>query len=289
MRFFRPIIVLLAIAGSVAAQPPRPEPGSAPHETDPAAMKARLERWLEETRHREETIQAALKRLSDGASPDDVRRSMEPGTRPPRGGAHDAQGGGRPDEPGRSRREGQAGAPHDGPPGGPEGRSRPPLDREQVLAFIDGQNPEFAARMRTMVRDNPEVAERILSRIWPQIHEVMTERDEQTREIRTAQLKNGWEVMGGVRGIREAVKNGDDAARAKAVQRVRDLLGVGFDLRVRLHEREITVLEERLTRLKQELADERSGRDSFVAERLRQATEPREHREPRSDSKPPAK
>ncbi len=271
MNALRSIIVVLALAGSAGAQPPHPEPpaNGAPHENDPAAMKARLERWLEETRHREEVIVAALKRLNEGASPDDVRKSMEPGARAPRG-AQNREGGDN-----RPRREGP-GAMRD--PG-------PPMDREQVLAFIDKQNPEFAARMRTMAKDAPDAAERVLSRLGPQIHEIQAERDDQTREIRTAQLNNGWEVMAAVRSIREATKSGDAAARAKAVDHARALLGQGFDLRVRLHEREVTVLEDRLAKLKQGLVEERSGRDNFVAERLRQVTEPRERRDQKPDSK----
>src|SRR5438045_1904274 len=100
MKLARTILVLLAAGMAAAAQPPQHDPApppGAPRETDPAAMKARLERWLEETRHREEIIQAALKRLSDGASPDDVRKSMEPGMRPQRPGSREPQGGGKGD------------------------------------------------------------------------------------------------------------------------------------------------------------------------------------------------
>jgi len=282
MRPLRIIPAVLVLGAAALAQPPRqeppPAPPGAPRETDAAAMKARLERWLEETRHREELIQAALKRLSEGASPDEVRKGMEPGMRLPRPGGRDAQG--RPGEPGGRPRQG-------GP--GHEGQRPEPFDREQVLGFIQKQNAEMGARMRAMAHDNPEIADRILSRIAPQVREVMAERDDQTREIRTAQLKNGWEVMGAVREIRDAVRNSDDAAKAKGVQHVRDLLGVGFDLRVRLHEREVAVLEERLAKLKQELADERSGRETFIADRLKQATEPHEHHEPRPNTEPKPK
>ena len=282
--------VLAAAVAGAGAQPPRPDQGAPPpgaaRETDPAAMRARLERWLEETRHREETIQAALKRLDEGASPEDVQRGMVAGIRPNRQGE---RSGGVPRDgaTARARHDGQG--PHDGPSGPADPHARPGADADQVLIFIEKHNPELAGRLATMRRDNPDSADRIIGRLAPHIREVLAERDDQTRELRIDQLKNGWEVMGAAGRLRDAVKAGDSAAREQGVARLRELFGQGFDLRVRLHEREIVVLEQRLAKLRQELSDQRNDRETFITDQLRRATEPRERREPKPDGKPDSK
>ena len=290
----RPIMLGAAVAAVLAAGPawgqPEPQPPQPPahqgqaRETDPAAFRARLERMLEDLKTRQEQIQAALKRLDGGASPDEVRRGLDEGPRPPRMG---------PDRPMREgmhnrMREGPGG--RGSPMGGPgaEMRPRPEIDQEAVLAFLDEHNPDLAKRVRDAMKESPEAGARILGRLGPHIREVIAERDPETKDLRIAELKNGWQVIGEFRKLREAAKTNDAAAREQSLAHLRELFGQHFDVQIKLHEREIVTLEQRLTKLRQDLADQRGGREEFIAKRIEQIT--REGEGPKGpEAKPPEK
>jgi hypothetical protein len=134
-----------ALAQSQPAQSPPSAPPAAKQDgtrdeaQEREAMKARLERWLADTKQRQERIEAALKSLNEGASTDAVRQQMEPrGDRPPGGS-------------GRSR---DGGPPRNGPPsrGEHQGPADSQAEREQVLNFIKANNPEMYERSPRLSR-----------------------------------------------------------------------------------------------------------------------------------------
>lgn len=264
------VVVLSSVPARAQSQPSEPRPPAPKQEAprdeaqDREAMKARLERWLSETKQRQERIEAALKSLNQGASTDEVRQKMEPpmrGDRPPNGG-----GGG-----GRSREGGPAwGGP---PPRGDQKDGRPGPDpqaeREQVLGFIKQHNPEMYERITKALKENPEAGERVFGRLVPQIREALYERDPATRELRIAQITNGWEIFAAARQFGEATRKGADAADLAArTTAVKALLGKQFDIQLQLHEREIATLEQRLADLKKEVSDSQSNREKYINDRI---------------------
>src|SRR5262249_46014982 len=138
-------------------------------------------------------------------------------------------------------------------------------------------NPDLAKRLRQMLHDNPDAGQHLLGRLGPHIREVIAEPDPETRELRLALLKNGWATLGTVKELREAVKGGDAAKREQATGQLRPLLGEHYDLQIKLNQREITMLEQRLNKLRQDVAEQGGPgkRDEFINKRLEQMS--REH------------
>jgi len=261
MRTLLAVLWLGVAAGLVAAQAQpqpadaKPPPGRQSRDSDPAAFRARLERMLEEGKRRQEQIQAALKRLDAGEPSEQVQKDVEAGMRP-RGFRSPHEGG----------REGPGG--HEGSPD--QRGARPPVDNEAVLAFLDQHNPELAKRIRDARAKSPEEGERLLGRLGPHIREVLAERDPETKDLRIADLKNGWELLGAMRAFREAAKADNETDKARAVTQLRALVGNHFDLQIKLQEREVAMLEQRLTKLRQDLSDDRGRRDEIIAKRVDQ-------------------
>jgi hypothetical protein len=257
-------VLSLGVAAGLAtaqAQPqpqptdPKPPPARQARDSDPAAFRARLERMLEEGKRRQEQIQAALKRLDAGEPSEQVQKDVEGGMRPRMGDRG----------PGFRGREGPGG--HEG---SPDQRARQPVDNEAVLAFLDQHNPELAKRIRDARAKSPEEGERLLGRLGPHIREALAERDPETKELRIADLKNGWELLGAMRAYREAVKATNEEDKARAVTQLRALAGNHFDLQIKLQEREVAMLEQRLTKLRQDLVDDRGRREEIIARRVDQ-------------------
>ncbi len=258
------VVLWLALFGVLGAsrlsQPgePAPRPGQRAGE-DRAAVQARLQRRLEETRKAEERIARALEQLEAGAPVEEVRGIAEGPWRGRRGPD------GRPDGP-----------PPDGPPpgrpppGGPPPDGRPPegpADRPALMAFLREHAPEIADRLEGMRSRNPEEFERVMSRMGARVREVMAERDPGLREARLDEFRHGPKVFEASRRLVDLIRAGApeeqiDAARAQ----VRALLGEQFDLRLERHRAEIGALEERLTRIRREADEYRSRRDEIIAQ-----------------------
>jgi hypothetical protein len=133
-------------------------------------------------------------------------------------------------------------------------------------------NPELHKKIEDARAENPEAADRILQRVAPHMRELMAERDQEMLRLRIESMRNGWEIMGAMRDLGDTIRSEAppeelDAART----RLAGLLGSHFDLQVKLHEREISVLEDRLAQLRKEMDEQSSGKESFVQQKLDQA------------------
>lgn len=253
--------ILLATCGQLSlaqAQPEKPpappanqpDAGPAQPAADPAsdreALRARLVRRQEETRQSLARLERALKLLEEGEPTDRVR-----------------------EEAGGTMRRGDRRDGHTGPPRH-RGDDGPPT-RESLMAFLQEHNPELAARMTAMRTSNPELADRILSRIEPHFREIAAERDPEMKELRIQNLRLGWELMGASRDLGQALREDSKGAEAEqAREALRALLGTQFDLQVKLHRREIALLEERIGKLREEMEKQSSDKDAYIAEKLQQ-------------------
>jgi hypothetical protein len=235
-------------------QPPAKEPGPRPERQpeDRESLKARLQRRLDETRQTETRLERALKMLEEGQPEDRVREEAGPLRR----------GGGEHREP---------------PPGGmpPPPRHGPPQQgpefRAALVGFIDANMPELSARLKNLGAENPEMLERIYSRIEPHFREIAAERDAEMKDLRTQNLRLGWEIMNAARDLGQALRAepaGPELEQAR--QKLRPLLASQFDVQVRLHTREVQLLEQRIARLREEMAEQSSDKDAYVAQKLQQ-------------------
>jgi hypothetical protein len=260
----RPLVAasILGLVGAAAAlqQPGSQPPAQPPESTQPQpsddreALQARLERRLEESKQSQAKIEKALKMLEEGEPTDKVREEA--------GGLFRRPGGDQPGGPGPRRR---------GPDGdGPPRQHGAPIAREAILTFLDQNNPELAARLRDNAKTNSEDADRILARIEPHFREITAERDQQMRELRTKNLRLGWELMSNSRTLGESLRNEKVAEADQARARIRELLGSQFDLQVQIQDREITLLEKRLLDLRKKADERTSGRDAYIEEKLTQ-------------------
>jgi hypothetical protein len=258
----------LLIAGSTVAlgqaQPatetpaqPAAQPTDQMREDDRELLKARLQRRLEDYRSMEERLERALKMLDEGQPTDRVREEAFPVRR----GGPEGREGPRPD----SRPELRLERP-DGPPHGDQ-----PIDREAMLRFLDRHNTELAQRLRSAVQDNPEMVDRTLRRFEPHFREVMAERDDQMRELRIENLRIGWDLMSASREFGQSLR-ADPASEQtlQARQRVRAVLGRHFEVQVKLHEREIHLLESRIARLRAEIQEQSSDPEAYIQNKLTQ-------------------
>ena len=249
-------LILLAAGVAQSQQAPAPVPAKeqAPAvkdaEQERASLKARLERRLAEDEQSIARTKDALARLNKGESAESVQRSLGPQRR----------GGGGPEGNGTHRNE---------PPPKVEAS-----DRDMVMGFLAEHSPDLATRIKAQQKDNPPSAERTIGRLAPHIREALTERDPELRQLRIADLRAGWETMSAMRALIDALRKDPAGVEARTAEvKARELLAVQFDTQVKLRNREITTLEERIAQIRQELSEKLGEKDGYVAQRIKFAQE----------------
>lgn len=236
----------VAISGA-SLQPPEPD-------TDRANLRERLQVRLNEANRTRERIEAALKRLDEGAPTSEVRaEAFRPGEGRPEGRGPDFR---------RERRP-------PGPRGG-EQPGDPQAEQRLVLGFLERFNPPMAERMKAALENDPDGAGHWIGRMAPRVRELLGERDEQLRDLRIAEFRNSQEVIDAARRLVVALREGgpETPAAESAREALRTALGQQFDVRMLIRGREITALEERLEQLRAEVRQHEGSRDAFVNDKL---------------------
>ncbi|MEX2218003.1 MAG: hypothetical protein WD749_04520 [Phycisphaerales bacterium] len=239
--------------GGLAAQPPQPPPAREPD--DAASLRARFVRRIAESRQMIERFEQAVARLDRGEAPDAVRDSVEPW---------------------RRRAPGSTGANGGRADGGPDRGELP--DRATIMEFLTRHYPEMVTRIKDLEKDNAPAAERTIARLAPHIRELLAERDEELRALRIAEFRSGWESMGAMRRLIDALRK--DAAGAEAAEAQKQAVaafGAHFEAQSAVRTREIAVLEQRIAQLRKELGEKLSERDNYISQRLDFAKERAQH------------
>lgn len=181
-------------------------------------------------------------------------RGMEGGNRPQPGQAPGPMG------PGRTGGLG----------GGPDG---PPEDRERLMAAVERELPEFAARVRELREKHPQLADRMFQRLAPRVRDALRvrEHDPEMFTLRIAEIKSGLNVLEAIHASRQARQMDDsapDAAakRADAEKQLREAVGTAFDARLRIDEHEAQRLSERVDEIRTEIEKKRADRQKAVDE-----------------------
>lgn len=190
-------------------------------------------------------------------------RGMEGGKRPPPGQAPGPMGPGR------------AGGPSGGPGWGPDGA---PEDRERLMAAVERELPEFAARVKQLREKHPQLADRMFQRLAPRVRDALRvrEHDPEMFTLRIAEIKSGLNVLEAMHALRQARQTGDaspDAAskRADMEKQLREAVGTAFDARLKIDEHEANRLSERVNDIRAEIEKKRAEREKAVDEIMSRA------------------
>lgn len=249
------VITVLAAAGTTLAQPVDPPgpPDSPPGEAinqaaDPAVLKERLHRRIEEMRRHIERTEAALRALDEGAPPERVMNEL----------------GGPP--PGR-----------DGPPGPDAPMTR--QDREQIREFIRENFPAVWERLQAAERGSPQRAERLLTTMRPRLAELMDlkRRDETLFRLKLEDTRSFMGALEAARELRQLRARGagePDIAAAEA--KVRALIAASVDAQLKYKAHELEALGGRIEELRKELDGLRADRESIIDQRTQRLTAGRE-------------
>lgn len=270
--------------GPRGGEGPEREPGM----FDPAAMKARLERRLEEITREQARLREAIKKLNKGEAIGDLERGMLPGRRPGRmEGPRGERPEGRPEERGEergprggkpegAREEGRhEKGPHGDGPKGESVRGEPtPEEREQMMAILRDAMPSLAKRIEEAQKADPEAGKRLLGRWAPRLREAaqLKEREPKLFELRVSELREGWKVLEAARNARELARTSHDGEekiaerRTKAQDELKAALAGQFDARLALQAHEVEMLSKRLEELNKRLAEQKASREERVKE-----------------------
>lgn len=227
---------------------------------DPAVLRARLERRLEFMRRQQEELETALAELDTRAEQKEVKETENhaaPNERP----RHGEDRGQRLTDRAMDRPRGSRDV--------PENRRR---NIELVLEFLQENNPEIAQRVQQAVRENPRMAEGIIGRLAPRIHEIreLQRHDPAMARLRTAELTNGWALMHASRRLRDAFNTEPrdrDTIRGLR-QNIKEHVTRQFEIRAKIQQHEIESLQERIEHARTSTQEMMSNRDEIIAEHV---------------------
>lgn len=297
------LLAALALATTAPAQPagepavpalPRPMAGSAeaaaqsaaqpeqPGQPDRAVIRERLQRRLDEARAAVTRLETAIKDLDAGKPPAEIRQQLDRDRPrpfidalrqrqgPPRGPSADRGPDREPDR-----------GPDRWPDRGPEANRPPlppgPVDRPRLMDMLERNNPDFAARLRQLDRDNPEASRRLWQRLEPKLRDYVTEADPEMRTLREADLRNGANLLMANRRLMESKRAGQSQAEIdRQLEGIRTILAERYDLQLKLQQGDIARLERRLAQLRQEAttnAPTDEARKAFIDSRINEMLE----------------
>jgi hypothetical protein len=180
----------------------------------------------------------------------------------------------------------RVGAPSDQPPSAPdqdgprwrrgEGRHEPPRpffdrlpeeERERVRTFLSEHFPEAAGELRRQWHANPEMAERQLQRIMPEILRLMRSYEQDSPELfalRIDEFKNELEM----RKLMRMHRTVEESDREELREQLKTCVERAFDLRQQIGRMELQRLERGIADLRQRLENDAQNRDQIITREL---------------------
>ncbi|MEC9373422.1 MAG: hypothetical protein VYC34_06230 [Planctomycetota bacterium] len=259
------LLVAALIAAPCLAQPAPPvqDPaGEAQPDREPPRemVRDRLRRELESAERRAEHLREAIDLVDGGASAADIR-------------AHLAE------DPSEGR----------GPDGEPQPVSLDAPEAAGLLATLEDVNPVMAARFNRLRESDPERAERFFRRMSPRLVDLadLRGRDPQAYALRVEELRLEQQRMGLAFRLVRALRESEDSETVDRLRaELRDNLEAQFDLQLTQRRQGVTDIEQRLDRLRGEIAELDDRREELIEQRLEEvvarAAEAAE-REPRGE------
>lgn len=245
---------------------------------DPESLRQRLNRSIMRSQQVLDRSKAALEKLDAGAPAIEVLEEMRfegiSRSGPGEGGQHSP----------RVREVASAGD----APGHNEIFS--PEERKQLHDFLAEYFPSLWANLTPFVEQDPHSADQLLSKMAPQIREILFLRRTQPElaTIKISQMRIGLDFVEASRVYRLAL-NAPDASeqdKAKAYDTLLRLASERFDMDLRAKQFEVDRLESRLDELRASIEEIQSRRDTEVQHMVNTATmNARRQSRPRSTQK----
>ncbi|MDX2114664.1 MAG: hypothetical protein SFZ24_03460 [Planctomycetota bacterium] len=187
---------------------------------------------------------------------------------------------GQPGQPERPRRPG---------PMGPEGGMPPEAPVEGLLAMLREIRPALGERLTTLRQEDPEEFRRIFQQFRGRLAKLF--RDRMHDPERWPQRAEMFRLeMDAIESARRAAALAP-AERGGQLDRLREVLGKQFDLRLELAESDLARLDSRSAELRSDIEARKARRDTLVQERVQQMVERaanrREGRDAGPESAPP--
>ncbi|MGH7245142.1 MAG: hypothetical protein ACREJD_17135 [Phycisphaerales bacterium] len=246
---------------------------------DPKALGDMLDRMLEQNGRIERRLTDAKEKLDAGASPEEVFRMLREARAGDMAGQffqnwrerqrddQDAQG---------PMFEKQPGG-HGGPGGG--GGGPDPQQREELLKFIREVRPEFASKLEQWQKDEPKAFGAVIGHLFMQGVDTFRERDRDAKlyELRKEDLRASILIVEKSTELRrvqiESKGQPESQEFVKAKAELRDLMGKGYDSRVRVREYEAERLAKRLDETRARIQETKDVREQMLDKAVQQLLE----------------
>lgn len=266
---------LAAIAGSAGlamgwrGDDPPPPP---PREQDGAmfdreAMRARVQRRMDEMERELARMKEFKQRLDNGEAPPRMERPWSEGAK---------KGDGLPRERVREMMERRRGEEHGPGAGGPpkgahEGGPGEKMDYESLRPRLLETAPGVVEIMDRLRERNREVADRVWQRMTPRFKEAaaLRERDPQGFQLKAEEVRTGLGVILAIGEVREAKEKSDDAALTTKRAALRDAVAKQVDARIATQRHEVEALDARLAGLRKSLDSQVQDREKTIDERAK--------------------
>lgn len=203
---------------------------------DPAAVRERFQRRLEESKRNVERFQEAIQRLDAGEPADKVVKDAA------RQGADDADA------------------------------ALTPEERARIQKFMQQHMPRLFERFTQADKESPERAQVLLKRMRGRFRELMDleTKDPGTFEVRLDEMRTGmymWEAARELRVLKE--KGGSADAIAIAESKLKSLVTQNVDAHLKVKAHELEVLGDRLGNLRKDLDAQTADREKVIQQRTR--------------------
>lgn len=241
---------------------------------DPKQLNAIIDRMLEQNNRIERRLTEAKAKLEAGTPPEEVIRALR-----------EARAGNMADQFFQNWRERQGGDANsqgpmfEKPPGGgPDAEQR-----EELMRFIREVRPEFAARLERWQKDEPGAYRAVIGHLMMQAIDTFRERDrdKQLFELRKDDLRASIFIVEKAAEVRaeqaasQSANKGQPESeqfiRAKA--ELRELMGKGYDSRVRVREYEAEKLARRLEETRARIQETKDVREQMLDRAVQQLLE----------------
>lgn len=245
--------------------PGAPRPAGTEAEQRASAI-ASLEQRLTVIREQEQAVEEGLAMLRAGEPLEKVRERSAAAFEGPRDRIREhGPGDRRPMGP-----RGDEARPGGGKPDGLGGPRLTPEQREAAMEFLRMQHPQMFERLEHLRQSDPEGFDRMVEQRAPRVMPWLKEResDPEMFELR----RSFFEMEMKARALAEQIAEAPDASDAATVELVRTL-GQQFDVRVRMTERDISKLGERVQHLRQEALDQSDRKSDLIQQRATEMVE----------------
>lgn len=240
---------------------------------DPEQLRAFVNRMLEQNNRIERRLMDAKAKLDDGTPPGEVAEMLR-----------EARAGNMAEQFFQNWRDRQRentpaqgpmfDKPRIGPGGGPD-----PQQREELLEFIREVRPEFGAKLDEWQKNEPKAFRAVVGHLMMQAVDTFHERDrdKQLYELRKEDLRASILIVETSAELRrkqiesKGQPESDEFVKAKA--QLRDLMGQGYDARIRVREYEADRLAKRLEETRTKIQETKDVREQMLDKAVQQLLE----------------